>query len=142
METPNPLFASALSPTELEQLRSSLAARYPSAKDVLGAQLGAFVRGYLANPDLKSRFGGLKEFIPRHFPVEIGWRGRRGLDDLYDISFPTEGSGTNCGVWQPVPSESSVELWSAVTNPSVHVQFAWSAKDRSLPSGTDWCPPD
>ena len=35
-------------------------------------------------------------------------------------------------MWQPVPSEPSADLWSAVTNPSVYVQFAWSAKDKSL----------
>lgn len=132
MKTPNSLYASALSSTELEQLRPALAARYPNAKNVLGSQLGAFVRGHLANPDLKSRFGGLKEFAAHCFPVEIVWRGRRGLDDLYDISFATEGSGSENGTWRPVPLEPSLDLWSAVTNPSIYVQFAWSAKDRSL----------
>jgi len=132
MEKPMSVPPSALSPTEIEQLRPALAARYPHAKGVLGSQLGAFIRRQLANPDLKGRFGGLKEFISHYFPAEIVWRGRQGLDDLYDISFAVDGSGPGAAVWQPVPCESSADLWSAVTNPSVYVQFAWSAKDKSL----------
>jgi hypothetical protein len=132
MEKPSFVSPSALSPTEIEQLRPALAARYPHAKGVLGSQLGAFVRRHLANPDLKRRFGGLKEFISHYFPAEIVWRGRQGLDDLYDISFAVDGSGPGTPVWQPVLCESSADLWSAVTNPSVYVQFAWSAKEKLL----------
>jgi len=51
---------------------------------------------------------------------------------LYDISFAVDGSEPSIGVWQRVPLEVSAGLWSAVTNPSVNVQFAWSAKDKSL----------
>jgi hypothetical protein len=81
---------------------------------------------------LKARFGGLKSFVAHYFPAEIVWRGRKGLDDLYDISFATEGAGRGIGAWQTVPSEPSADLWSAVTNPSIYVQFAWSSKDESL----------
>jgi|ERR1035437_1232403 hypothetical protein len=132
METPTSLSTSALSPSELELLRPALAARYPRAKDVLGSQLGEFVRKHLTNPNLKSRFGGLRAFITRYFPEEVVWRERKGLDDLYDISFSTDVSGLGQGAWQPVPSEPSAALWSAVTNPSIYVQFAWSTKENLL----------
>jgi hypothetical protein len=80
---------------------------------------------------LKARFGGLKSFVAHYFPAEIVWRGRNGLDDLYDVSFtPAAAGGT--GAWKAVPSEPSADLWSAVTNPSIYVQFAWSANDESL----------
>jgi hypothetical protein len=130
MKTSASLAPSALSSTELEQLQPALAARFPLVKGVLGSQLGAFIRRHLTNPDLRGRFGGLKEFIALYFPAEIVWRGRRGLDDLYDISFIPDGSETS--IWQPVPTEPSSALWSAVTNPSIYVQFAWSAKEESL----------
>ena len=125
-------FVSALSSTELDQLRTALAEQYRDVKGILGSQLGAFVRRHLTNPDLKGRFGGLKDFVGHYFPAEIVWRGRQGLDDLYDISFATPGSGTGGGTWQRVPPEPSAALWSAVTNPSVNVQFAWSAAEQSL----------
>jgi hypothetical protein len=131
METTTPLSPAALTPTELEQLRPAIAARYPDAKGILGAQLGAFIRRHLTNPDLKARFGGLKSFVAHYFPAEIVWRGRKGLDDLYDISFATEGAA-GVGAWKTVPSEPSADLWSAVTNPSIYVQFAWSSNDESL----------
>ncbi len=141
METNTPLSPAALSPTELEQLRPAIAARYPDAKGILGSQLGAFVRRHLTNPDLKGRFGGLKSFVAHYFPSEIIWRGRRGLDDLYDISFSTEGSSRGIGAWQPVSSEPYADLWSAVTNPSIYVQFAWSANDQSLLQSSAGVPP-
>ena len=132
METTSPRSPAALSSTELEQLRPAIAARYPDAKGILGSQLGAFIRRHLTNPDLKGRFGGLKSFVAHYFPAEVVWRGRKGLDDLYDICFAPEGAGLGIGAWQPVPSEPSAGLWSAVTNPSIYVQFAWSSKDESL----------
>ncbi len=132
METTTPLSSAALSPGEIDQLRPAIAARYPEAKGILGSQLGALVRGHLTNPDLKRRFGGLKSFVAQYFPAEIVWRGRKGLDDLYDISFAAGSVGQGIGAWQPVPSEASADLWSAVTNPSIFVQFAWSSKDESL----------
>jgi hypothetical protein len=141
METPTSRSTSALSPTELEQLRPALAARYPRAKDVLGSQLGDFVRKHLTNPNLKSRFGGLRAFVTRYFPEEVVWRERKGLDDLYDISFATDASGLGQGAWQPVPSEPSAALWSAVTNPSIYVQFAWSAKEKLLFRASSGIPP-
>lgn len=122
--------ATTLSPTELIQLQAALGARFPLAKGVLGSQLGFFVRRNLVNPDLKGRFGGLKEFIAKYFPREIVWQGRQGLDDLYDICFASEGSAL--GTWQRVPPEPCAALWSAVTNPAVYVQFAWSHKGESL----------
>lgn len=140
METTTPLSTAALSPTELEQLRPALAARYPDAKGILGSQLGVFVRRHLTNPDLKGRFGGLKSFVAHYFPAEIIWRGRKGLDDVYDISFAAEELGRASGAWQPVPSEPSADLWSAVTNPSIYVRFAWSAKDESLLQASDGVP--
>jgi hypothetical protein len=132
METTTPLSSAPLLPAEREQLQPALAARYDGAKAVLGSQLGAFVRRHLKNPDLKARFGGLKNFVSQSFPAEIRWRGRQGLDDLYDVSFSAEESAHGGGVWQPVSSEPSAELWPAITNPSIYVQFAWSAKDESL----------
>jgi len=132
METAASLSHTSLSPIELQQLRPALAERFSDAKGVLGSQLGAFVRRHLTNPDLKGRFGGLKGFVAHNFPAEIIWRGRKGLDDFYDVSFPAEESGPGGGAWQPVPPQPSAGLWSAVTNPSIYVQFAWSAKDTSL----------
>jgi hypothetical protein len=140
METITPLSSATLSPTELEQLRPAIAARYPDAKGILGSQLGAVIRGHLTNPDLKGRFGGLKSFVAHYFPTEIVWRGRRGLDDFYDISFSEE-SSRGIGAWQPVSSEPFVGLWSAVTNPSIYVQFAWLAKDESLLQSSAGVPP-
>jgi hypothetical protein len=125
-------FLSALSSTEFDQLRKALAERYSDAKGILGSQLGEFVRQHLTNPDLKGRFGGLKDFVSHYFPAEVVWRGRQGLDDLYDISFATPSSGPDAGTWQRVPPEPSAVLWSAVTNPSVNVQFAWSGTEQSL----------
>ncbi len=130
--TPTPLSFTELSHIELEQLRPALAERYPDAKGLLGSQLGAFVRRHLTNPDLKGRFGGLKSFVAHYFPAEIIWRGRKGLDDVYDVSFAIDESGHSGGAWQPVPPEPSAGLWSAVTNPSIYVQFAWSSKNESL----------
>ena len=132
METTSHQSCATLSPTELEQLRPALAAHYQNAKGILGSQLGAFIRSHLTNPDLKGRFGGLKSFISHYFPAEIVWSGRKGLDDLYDMSFATEGSGGSATAWQPVPQEPSSGLWSAVTNPAIYVQFAWSARDELL----------
>ncbi len=123
---------SVLSSTELEQVRTALSERYPFTKSVLGSQLGAFVRRHLRDPDLKRRFGGLREFITRNFPTEIVWTGRRGLDDLYDISFIAQDSRLGGDAWQTVPLEPSPVLWSAVTNPSIYVQFAWSNGEKSL----------
>jgi hypothetical protein len=133
MDTITPLSPSTLSPVELEQLRVALSARYPDSKGVLGSQLGAVIRKQLINPDLKGRFGGLKRFVARYFPAEITWRERNGLDDLYDISFAGAAvdSGGD-GIWQPVSPEPSAAFWSAVTNPSIAVQFGWSISDRSL----------
>jgi hypothetical protein len=141
METKTPLSPSALSPTELEQLRPAIAARYPDAKGVLGSQLGAFVRRHLTNPDLKGRFGGLKGFVGHYFPAEIIWSGRKGLDDLYDISFAAETANRSTGAWQTVSLEPVASLWSAVTNPSIYVQFAWSAKEQSLLQSSAGVPP-
>jgi hypothetical protein len=121
-----------LSPAELGQLRAALALKYPNARNVLGAQLGAFVREHLANADLKGRFGGLKNFVTRYFPSEIAWRGKQGLDDLYDVRFMIGGDTAGDGIWQPVVREASPWLWSSVTNPSTAVQFAWSPEARSL----------
>ena len=141
MEATTPFPLSTLSPTELEQLRPAIAARYPDAKGILGSQLGAFVRRHLTNPDLKGRFGGLKSFVAHYFPAEIIWRGRRGLDDLYDISFATEETSRGVGAWQPVSSEPSASLWSAVTNPSIYVQFAWSPSKQLLLQSSAGVPP-
>lgn len=52
------------------------------------------------------------------------------MDDVYDISFPVEVS--DLGSWRRAPSEPSAAFWSAVTNPSVNVQLAWSPRDQSL----------
>lgn len=123
------------SSSELDKLKQALESQYPDAKNVLGAQLGWFIRSQLSNPrDLKTRFGGLKNFVARHFPEEISWRGRQGLDDLYDISFSSNKQESTKGSrpWKPVPPEASSWLWSAVTNPSINVEFAWSAETRSL----------
>ena len=141
METNSHHSSAALSPTELEQLRLALADHYRNAKGILGSQLGAFIRPHLTNPDLKVRFGGLKSFVAHYFPAEIVWSGRKGLDDLYDISFATEGSGGGGMAWQRVPPEPSAGLWSAVTNPSIYVQFAWSASDQSLFQASADVPP-
>ncbi len=132
---------SALSPTELEQLRPAIAARYPNSKGVLGSQLGAFIRRHLTNPDLKGRFGGLKSFVGHYFPAEIIWSGRKGLDDLYDIAFTAEPSNQSVGAWQPVSAEPVAGLWSAVTNPSIYVQFAWSTKEQVLFQSSAGVPP-
>ena len=120
------------SETELEQLRQALMLKYPNARNVLGAQLGAFIRGQLTNADLKGRFGGLKNFVTRYFPAEIIWRGKKGLDDLYDVRFAGPEPSLGDEVWQPVLPEASPWLWSAVTNPSTAVQLAWSSENRSL----------
>jgi hypothetical protein len=130
MENLESYSGSTLSPTELNQLQAALGARFPLAKGVLGSQLGFFVRRNLMNPDLKGRFGGLKEFIVKYFPRQIVWQGRQGLDDLYDICFASEGSAL--GTWHRVPPEPSAALWSAATNPAVYVQFAWSHKEVAL----------
>lgn len=119
--------------TELAKLREALESRYPNTKSILGSQLGFFIRNQLTNPrDLKGRFGGLKNFVARYFPAAITWRGRRGLDDVYDISFPLNASAESAQTWKSVPQELSSWLWSAVTNPSISVQFAWSDGDKKL----------
>jgi len=132
METSTTLAPSTLSTAELERLRLALTAQYPLANGILGSQLGAFIRRHLTDPDLKRRFGGLKDFIARYFPAEIAWRGRQGLDDLYDICFSLDGPELGRSIWQRIPAEPSSVLWSAVTNPSISVQFAWSATEKSL----------
>jgi hypothetical protein len=132
METSASLPSSVLSPAEIERLRPALAAHYLSVKGVLGAQLGAFVRRYLDNPDLKGRFGGLREFVARHFPTEIVWSGRQGLDDLYDIAFSAQGAALGNNAWEQVSREPSAALWPAATNPSIYRQFAWSSKENAL----------
>jgi hypothetical protein len=121
-----------LSETELQQLRQALTLKYPDARDVLGAQLGYFIHDQLNNADLKARFGGLKNFVTRYFPAEISWRGKKGLDDLYDARFASSGASDRTEVWQSVKSEASPWLWSSVTNPSTAVQFAWSSERHSL----------
>jgi|ERR1035438_5747613 hypothetical protein len=83
----------------------------------------------------------MSAFITCYFPEEVVWRERKGLDDLYDILFATNASGLGQGAWQPVPSEPSATLWSAVTNPSIYVQFAWSAKDKLLFLASAGIPP-
>ncbi len=123
---------SALSHSELKRLQESLSSRYPDAKGVLGSQLGAFVRGLLDNPDLRGRFGGLKQFVAHNFPADIVWRGHQGLDDLYDISFAQQGATQSKELWQLVLPEPSIALWSSVTNPYIYVQFAWHPRDESL----------
>ncbi len=132
MENSLSLSPSDLSPVEIARLQPALAAHYPDSRGVLGSQLGAFVRGYLDNPDLKGRFGGLREFVARHFPTQIFWRGRQGLDDLYDLSFAAQDTTQTRGTWHLVAPEPSAALWSAATNPSIYVQFAWSSKEKSL----------
>ena len=85
--------------------------------------------------------GGLKSFVGHYFPAEIVWSGRKGLDDLYDISFATEASEPGIGAWQPVSSEPVASLWSAVTNPSIYVHFAWSATEQLLLQSSAGVPP-
>lgn len=132
METTAHLFSPKLSTTEHERLYPALAGRYQNSKSIPGSELGLFIRHHLENPDLKGRFGGLKSFISQYFPSQIVWCGRRGLDDLYNISFAANMEGGPQESWQPVPYEPSATFWSAVTNPSVPVRFAWSTKDECL----------
>ena len=132
METTAHLFSPKLTTTEHERLYPALAERYQNAKSIAGSELGLFIRRHLENPDLKGRFGGLKSFISQYFPSQIVWCGRKGLDDLYNISFSAGDIKESQEPWQLVPYEPSATLWSAVTNPSVPVQFAWSAKDDCL----------
>ena len=130
-ETKIPYFKLA-SPDELNQLRKAFSLKYPNSKNVLGAQLGAFIRGQLENQDLKRRFGGLKNFVIKYFPTEISWRGRQGLDDLYDVCFIGNATPVVGEDWQAVPLEPTSWLWSSVTNPSTAVQFAWSTGSTRL----------
>jgi hypothetical protein len=132
MEITPASLSATLSSNEFSQLRQALEMQYPDSKNIPGSQLGLFIRRKLTNPDLKGRFGGLKNFIVQYFPAEISWQGRKGLDDLYDISFSKDTSGQSSHGWKPVPPEASGWLWSAVTNPSINLKFAWLAKDRSL----------
>ena len=125
METPS---SSILSSTELEQLREALQKQFNAPTTLLGSQLGAFVRRYLAVPDLKGRFGGLKSFIGQYFPAEISWIGRKSLDDVYRVSFSDPSSEGQSEVWLPVAAEPSASLWSAVTNPTTFVQFGLQAR--------------
>jgi hypothetical protein len=137
MELPTDLLPSpAISDSDLDKVRLALRLRYPSARNVLGSQLGMVVRAQLDNPsDLKTKFGGLKSFVTQYFPTEISWRGRKGLDDLFDLSFQgadlTQHDGT---AWQSLQLEPSTWLWAAITNPSTVQQFAWSTKDQTLMS--------
>jgi len=132
METTAHLFSPKLSTAEHERLYPALAGRYQNSNGISGSELGLFIRRHLENPDLKGRFGGLKSFISQYFPSQIVWSGRKGLDDLYNISFSTDNIKGPQEPWLVVPYEPSATLWSAVTNPSVPVQFALSTKDDCL----------
>lgn len=121
-----------LSQSEAQRVREALSLAYPNARNVLGAQLGGFIRDLLDDPDLKRRFGGLRSFAEEYFPTEILWRGKKGLDDLYDISLGDSGRLDTIADWQPVPPDATPLLWAAVTNPNRAVQFAWSPENNRL----------
>ena len=104
---------------EVEELRLALTLKYPDNRNVLGAQLGDFIHQQLTTADLKGRFGGLKNFLARYFPREISWRGKKGLDDLYDVRFVSTDTSGGEDIWQPVKLEASPWLWSSVTNPEI-----------------------
>ncbi len=122
----------SLAAAELDQLRQALVNRYSAGESVLGAQLGAFIREHLTDPNLRRRFGGLKSFLIRHFPTEIRWQGKKGLDDMYSVHFGDLDTPVRDEGWRPVEAEASPWLWSMVTNPSTAVQFAWSPEGSSL----------
>jgi hypothetical protein len=133
METTKIPSPPVLSSPEVEKLRQALESQYPDRRSILGSQLGSFIRSQLTNAwDLKGRFGGLKNFVARYFPTEISWRGRQGLDDLYDISFSKDEHNKSSQHWRIVAPEGASWLWSAVTNPAINVQFAWLAKEQAL----------
>lgn len=129
----------SLTDRELDQLREALRSQFPFRKQIVGAQLGAFVRRHLEYPDIKGRFGGLRKLLSQHFSAEITWREKRGLDDVYELTFAPEASESNSQNWQPTPTSPSPWLWSAVTNPSIQIEFAWERSQQQLfhaPSAT------
>lgn len=132
MEMTGKNFDSPLSSDELEGLRPAIAASFPSATGVLGSKLGAIIRAHLSGPSLRERFGGLRPFLAHYFPAEIMWRGRRGLDDVYDIRFAQEEFTELLGAWSRVTLEPSATLWTSVTNPTIGIQFAWSPNEDSV----------
>ena len=132
--------SSTASSSELEELRQALCLKYPDATNILGAQLGLFIRRHLADPDLKRRFGGLKNFTAQHFPAEIRWKGKKGLDDLYDVRFASSVDGVLDAQWQKVAPGASPWLWAAVTNPSSDLQFAWDSEAQLLMRAAEGTP--
>jgi len=133
MENSPSIPESALSPSEFEQLKSALSAKYPSAKGLLGSNLGAFIRANLADPDLKGRFHGLRAFLAKYFPNEVVWRDRRGLDDIYDTYFDPSISRPPSDTWKPVSREPSASFWAGFTNPNIYgIQFAWSSEKQAV----------
>lgn len=115
--------------SKVEELRQALVTEYPSPRRVLGSQLGSAVRRYMAGLDLKP-FGGLRGFVARYFAVEVRWCGKQGLDDVYDVSFSQEANEP--AEWKTVEPSANAWLWSAVTDPSIPIQFAWALDDQSL----------
>jgi hypothetical protein len=131
----NPENARDLSASEIERVRSVLQSRFPVVDKALGSQLGAIIRPLLDNPDIKARFGGLKPLLSRYFETDVVWQGRHGLDDIFEINFSRLNLEGTTSLWESLDPNPSPWLWPAVTNPTVKVQFAWSASDGQLMKG-------
>ena len=109
MNTEKPSAITPLFEEQIAALRIALLSKFPTNQYVLGAQLGAFVRNQLPSDiNLKTTFGGLKKFISTHFPKEISLRGKRGMDDLYTVSFfPNDGQCPLKSVPQEITQNST-----------------------------------
>ncbi len=128
-----------LSPEEIAALHAHIRrSEFPHLQPLLGAFLGGYIKRILPDVNFKYQFGGLRRFLELYAPELVRWRGRRGLDDVYEIF--TGGNDSDIASldpWQEIQPEPLLEFWTLASNPSVPGCFGYISSTGKLYFGTD-----
>lgn len=96
--------------TDLQVMSTRLATVFSGRATVLGSQLGAALRAEFPDINPKSRYQNLRDFVAAQLSGTFRWAGKRGLDDMYEL--------TDIEPFTNLRGNST-PLWPAYTNPNV-----------------------
>lgn len=122
------------------QLYAAIREQMDGKSEILGSQLGAFIRTLDPSIDIKGTYQNLRNFVATHLSDVLKNVGKRGGDDIYSISGPPG--------YKPLDGESSL-LWSAFSNPNRHGRIFYCQEGgpllfsdaEGLPQPSEECQP-